>query len=83
MNCGQGCIECTSADTCVTCEQNAVLDASTGQCNCKDSYFFDIGADACKQCSDNCSNCNSLEVCTECEQDYVVGNDGSCVSTIC
>ena len=83
MNCGQGCLECSSVDTCVKCEQNAVLDANTGQCSCKGSYYFDTGANACAQCSDNCLNCDSLEVCSECDQDYVVGNDGSCISTIC
>lgn len=64
-----GCLECdTTVAVCTKCDATLGYNetASSGDCACKNTHFFDTVTSTCKPCSNGCINCTSASVCFTC-----------------
>ena len=78
--CHATCLTCDDMndDNCLTCYDNALLDATTNKCQCLDSYYMNQYSSLCEsfpcsqclECSVGCSLCSDANICDKCMDGY-------------
>ena len=62
LPCSANCAQCSSLDTCKTCDEGFYLDLNS----------------TCKACSSNCKSCSDVDECGECDHGYFLTPNGYC-----
>lgn len=63
-----GCLDCSDATTCLTCDTANNFILNNGQCECDEGYFLNSsgGCQTCASVLIGCSACSSEAFCTSC-----------------
>ena len=73
-----GCIQCSSATQCTSCNTDLNFTLSNGQCSCIQGLYYDLSLTSCRTCSEQfpqCQTCNK-DTCLTCQANYLLEGTG-------
>ncbi|XP_065896544.1 proprotein convertase subtilisin/kexin type 5-like isoform X2 [Dysidea avara] len=75
--CQSHCINCSSSDNCVQCDNGFVPKAGVCQGVCPPAHYYSPYSTKCFACPLNCVNCTGLNQCGMCSENYTLLNTSS------